>query len=116
MERLGVIECAVFFSIRAEILSAPVDFFTSSVVRSGRSVSSEQRKSSGKLDRVLVSNRPLFPGRLPEWLSKFLKNCSLRMFALAVAARPLLATCSVSVLYSLQNSGASRCLMVPNRN
>ena len=62
--------------------SAPVDFFTSSVVRSGRSISSEQRKSSGKLDRVLVSNR-LFPGKLPEWLLKFLKNCSLRMFALA---------------------------------
>ena len=29
-----------------------------------------------------MSNR-LLPGRLPEWLLKFLKNCSLRMFALA---------------------------------
>ena len=26
LERLGVIECAVFFSIRAEMSSAPVDF------------------------------------------------------------------------------------------
>ena len=43
-------------------------------MRSGRSVSSEQRKSSGKLDRVLVVSNRLFPGRLPEWLLKFLKN------------------------------------------